>query len=228
MGAKLIAALLFVLAALLCAVSPALAGYECTVKNMTGDPVGRYDRVEATAMDDNRFKTHVERIINLGNFEPKRYARFFVINYWSSTDRPWIATNMSFNFMANLKAPNRPLFAFLILDTGDYVERLVMDANGRDNFGSMLQFSPKTPEPKIMASFGFSYQSSIDQERRFLAALGQATSMAIELKYFDGQTLARETVSVSHLDMESALNSAREMYRGNKEKCEFIPQQVEF
>ena len=226
MRAKAIGALSFLPVTLLFATHPAMAGYNCVAKEIQGDPSARYDSVTATVMDDNRYKTHVERLINLGVLDPKRYSRrFFVINYWSTTDSPWNATNLGFNFPVQLKAPIRPLFAFLILNSGEYVERLVMDANGRDQlFGLKAQFSAGAPPPQLTVSFGLG-----TPDKSFLDALGKATLMAIELKYSDGETLTREAFNVSRSDiMQRTLDSALKMYNENREKCEYVPPQVEY
>jgi len=230
MKAKAIAALLFFPVTLLSAAPHAMAGYECVAAKTLGDPAARYDRITAIVMDNDRNKTHVERLINLGVLDPKRYSRrFFVINYWSATDRPWTATNIGFSFPVQVSAPVRPLFGFLILNTGEHVEKLVMDADGRDQvWRTKIRFSAGVPPPLLTVSFGFHYQSTDLRETAFLDALGRATSMAIELKYADGETLTRETFGVNHEDMQNTLDSALKMYSENREKCRFIPPQVEF
>jgi hypothetical protein len=220
------------LVTLLVAPSPAMAGYSCVVKETVGDPSTRHQRLTATAADINnntQTRANLEQVIELGAPDSeKKMRRFFVIDYWGMLEDPWYATNLGFNFPAYVKLPARPLFAFLILDSGEHVERLVMDANGRDNYGFKAQVGPYTPIPRITISFGLVYTSPDAGDRAFLNALGKAKQMSIELKFADGETLTRETFDVSRSDvMQRAMDTAIGMYKGNTEKCEFIPSQVE-
>lgn len=234
MKAKTVGPLLFFPVALLFAAPPAMARYDCVAEEMHGDPASRYEKATATVSEgggiSQKHKINVQQLINLGVLDPKRYSRrFFVINYWGTMDSPWNATNIDFNFPVHVKAPNRPLFAFLILNSGEYVERLVMDANGRDQFGGIARFSADAPAPQITASFGFIRKSLDAPETSFLDALSKATLMTIELKYSDGETLARETFNVSRSTiMQHTLDSALKMHKEYKEKCRFSPEQVNF
>ncbi|HKY19438.1 MAG TPA: hypothetical protein VJL82_10935 [Rhizomicrobium sp.] len=230
MKAKVAAALLFFPIALIAAGPSAMAGYQCVAQNMRGDPTVRFDRVTATVLD--RHRTYVEHLINLGVTDPKLYLRrsfvinYSVINYSNATDSPAIVTSVGFNFPVFVKPPIRPLFAFLILDSGEYVARLAMDADGRDQvWRSKVGSKTGAPPYYLLVSF------SVDTENRiFLDALGKAASMAIELKYIDGETLTRETFSVGREYIQDTQILAQKMYRENSEKCRVVPplEEVEF
>jgi len=200
---------------------PAFAGYECVARGIQGsdDQTAIHQKITVTIdAQYSKATTRLERLLNFG-YSREMGRRFFLIHSYGP-DRGHLKPNyLSMSYTAPLKTTIKPLFAFLVLNTGEYVQSLVIDAQGRRWLGSLEAGLFNFPD-RVVVSF-------TSKETVFLDAFEKAKTMAIELKYADGETLVRETFDISRPNdaIERTLDAASEMEKSNE--CKFIDPGVE-
>ena len=198
--------------ALLFATPHAVARFECHVGSTDGAPPGPHERVSATIWDEyaRDSPTGVRVVREIQSSVPEGYwSRSRVVNfkYGKTKDSPWNLWQVGVSYYVSVEDRQRPLFGFLILDSGEYVVRLGEQRNEREKVDpkkSLIWVSIITGYPK----------DAPDQS--FTDALNRARTMSFVVKYADGETLLRESFDLKITDvMKSNLATVLRMDREN-------------
>lgn len=199
-------------------------GYECVAEALQGkeDLSSVYQKISVTVDRGYLYPgIRVQRLLNFG-YLPGLGRQFFEISS-SGPDTGLLKPNyLGMDFTAPLKPPIRPLFAFLILDSGEYVQHLVIDAQGR-RWISSFELEREFYSPNsVTVSFTVT-------ESTFLNAFEKAKTMAVELKYADGETLIRKTFDITRPEstLWSALIAAVQKERNYSRNCRILEQEIE-
>jgi hypothetical protein len=204
-------AILLALSGILFAPHPVVAArYSCNL-----NPDGNH-RVDVVPNDEGRpseVHSFFERPLAPARSGDGSITRRLVVHYTGeSIAVPWRISLLRVNYGAYVKTPKKAIYAFLTLESGERFTHLVEDSIGV----SQIYRGNRRITDETWAQFEV-------RDKAFLAALERSKTLAIDLKYADGESLAREIVDMSRpARMQELFDTASEMAKDYKKNCKYI------
>lgn len=174
-----------------------MARFECRASATEGDPTASHELVVASFWDNFSYSDplRVSVVRQLFLSVPPGHSnrsRLLTLRYGETREKPWASRGINISYRVPTDELKRPLFGFLILDSGEYVVRLAQDETYRE------KIAPGTKLSAVHINPGYPKGSP---DEAFLGALGKANSVAFELKYADGETVVRQTFGLKPTEL---------------------------